>query len=143
MFFGDAGDNIGGSVILEIDSNRLDCRYLRMTGDVMDHFTIFKHGLGTDVDEYQVVSKVQLRCFPNPVSNKLVIEYGIEGTLKATLLLLDNTGRPVETIRTGTHKSGNHRVLLDFGERKLENGIYFVQLMAGEKTEVFRILRIK
>ncbi len=143
MFFGDAGDNIGGSVILEVDSDRLDCRYLRMSGDIMDHFTMYKRNWTVGVDDIQSPKSLQLNCYPNPVKDVLVVEYGINTTLNATLELMDNSGKIVERLRAGTHKSGNHRILLDFNLRDLENGLYFVRLKAGAHAEVQQILHIR
>lgn len=45
MSFSDGGDNVYGSFTLDIYKNRLDGKYLRVNGSIMDDFTILKKNL--------------------------------------------------------------------------------------------------
>jgi hypothetical protein len=45
MYFSDGGDNVCGSFVIDINRNRLDGKYLRSNGQILDEFTILKKNL--------------------------------------------------------------------------------------------------
>lgn len=93
----DGGDNAYGSLMLEVNGNRLDCKYLKSTGVIHDHFTIIKpdgsapvFASVTKLDEIQNV-----KLFPNPADNELQLAFSLNKEQKITLIIHDAMGREV------------------------------------------------
>jgi hypothetical protein len=55
MVFSDGGSDVCGSFIIDINRNRLDGKYLRSNGQILDNFTILKKNLGSLSEIYDTI----------------------------------------------------------------------------------------
>jgi hypothetical protein len=55
MYFSDGGNDVCGSFIIDINRNRLDGKYLRTNGQILDEFTILKMNLEADTQNYDTI----------------------------------------------------------------------------------------
>ncbi len=75
--------------------------------------------------------------YPNPASKNLTLQYNLIENEKVLVTVLDITGREVLKNRWQQTK-GEHQSSID--TRKLKNGMYLLQLSAGNQTVVKRFL---
>ena len=80
--------------------------------------------------------------YPNPFNPTTTIRFDLVETWHATSLhIFDITGRVVETLVNGQIESGQHKIL--WNASKHSSGIYFVELVAGEKRDVQKLILLK
>ncbi|MCX7785668.1 MAG: T9SS type A sorting domain-containing protein [candidate division WOR-3 bacterium] len=79
-------------------------------------------------------TKIQLlSSYPNPFSNRIMINYFIPYTTFATISVYDVTGRKIHTLHQGSTKPGWHTLSwngVNNNGKKITTGIYFVKLTA-------------
>jgi photosystem II stability/assembly factor-like uncharacterized protein len=68
--------------------------------------------------------------FPNPFSSTTEIEYTIQGTRRASLMVYDIMGNRLATLLDGCEVSGAGSVLFDGSD--LASGVYYYQLRSGQ-----------
>ena len=66
FFAVDGGEGVCGSLIMDVEDNRIDMRYLRKNGTIGDYFTIIKE-TSTGINQNEIFQK--LNVFPNPSKN--------------------------------------------------------------------------
>lgn len=76
--------------------------------------------------------------YPNPVVNRTTIEFTLEKAEYVNLAVMDITGRKILTPANGMRQAGKHEVELDGS--KLENGVYFYRLNAGEYSKTMQMI---
>lgn len=55
MYFSDGGDDVCGSFVIDINRNRLDGKYLRSNGQILDEFTILKKNLQSTFQVFDTI----------------------------------------------------------------------------------------
>ena len=86
----------------------------------------------TSVKEPTLSGGARLRAAPNPAMGPVQIDFTLVRESAFELDVLDIAGRKVETLASGTHQAGPHRVLW-YGKvrgRTAPAGMYFVRLRA-------------
>jgi hypothetical protein len=83
---------------------------------------------------------------PNPFKPQTVIEYNIPRTCQVSLAIYDATGRLVRRLAESPQEAGRHVILWDGRDdanQPVTSGVYFCRLIANNKVEVRRIIRLK
>jgi hypothetical protein len=83
-----------------------------------------------------------LNISPNPFHRETTISFSLDHRAVAYLDLIDNTGRRIETIHSGTFSSGTHRVRYTTNHN-LSSGTYFIRLYSRGKKEIRKIMIIQ
>ncbi len=78
-------------------------------------------GSGTSIADRKKGSGGMFRYYPNPVRNKVTVEYRLKGEDEPSLVLMDQVGKVVDKVRL-EGKKGRYR--LDVSDRA--SGIYFI-----------------
>jgi calcineurin-like phosphoesterase family protein/purple acid phosphatase-like protein/flagellar hook capping protein FlgD len=121
-----------GSLVLDVDGNRLDARYLSQTGVVLDSFTVVKDATVGVAGEWARVGGVRLGPgVPNPFAQELRLGYSLERAGRVRLTLHDVGGRCVATAEEGWRVAGTHVARWDGRDvagRPLPTGIYLAVL---------------
>lgn len=117
-----AGIADGQAMVTIIDNDHYHTRVANSTGDDADAVT-----------ERKVVVS------PNPFVNKIRISIQSPVEEKATLLLLDLSGRQLATKPVQLAK-GNNLVMLE-GLEKLAAGAYFLHIVSENRREVHKLIR--
>ncbi|HUF08495.1 MAG TPA: T9SS type A sorting domain-containing protein [Rhodothermales bacterium] len=83
----------------------------------------------------ELASDVALRpvVYPNPFSDRTVIQFAVDRPGRVTLTVFDLLGRSVASVVDGELSMGIHRI--EFGARHLAPGAYLYRLEAGGRTE--------
>lgn len=127
-------DTCCGSLVLDIDSNRLDGRHIDMYGQEQDHFTIYKvfGAAPSGVKELADVVFDKLSIVPNPFSNSTTVSFDLNKSELVQVNLLDALGQVVPVFE-GDMPKGNNRLEINATKLKLAKGVYTVQLKAQDR----------
>lgn len=71
------------------------------------------------------------RAYPSLATNFVHLEYALPQALPAQAALVNALGQPVATWDLGQREAGQHRQTLDWGDRHLPAGTYFLRWQAG------------
>lgn len=134
------GSNAYGSLVVEIEGNRLDGKYLKSDGTVFDHFTIIK----PDLDEPLLngkpngvyVSAVSL--YPNPFENSFNLRFHLDRARNVELRIFEIGGR--EVFRD-TFKGKKHENIYTGNLSSLSAGTYLVSLHVGKQVQTLHVTK--
>ncbi|OYD14769.1 hypothetical protein CH330_07615 [candidate division WOR-3 bacterium JGI_Cruoil_03_51_56] len=107
---------------------------------VIHNALMFVAGAITGVNEFDPFAPalhLMLKTAPNPVMNRVVVNYAVPYSGKVNIGFYDLNGRLVKTLVSGQAKPGLNRAVWDMTDnhgQKVASGIYFCKLTAGDKT---------
>ncbi len=85
-------------------------------------------------------------AYPNPFNPSTTIRYGLPEDSNVSLVIYDVRGLVIQTLTSGTQPAGWYDVILN-GEtadgNTISTGIYFARLVAGEHSQVIKMLSLK
>ncbi len=78
---------------------------------------------------------LSVAIFPNPLSNSITISFSLSQSQNISLEIFDVNGRLIKTLADKFFEAGEHHI--DLNAEKINAGIYFLKMQAGEflKTE--------
>lgn len=79
--------------------------------------------------------------YPNPFNPSTVIKYDLVETSKVKLVIYDILGRKVKTLVDKTQDAGSYKV--NFDAKGIASGVYFYKIVAGEFSDIKKMLFIK
>ncbi|MCC7158718.1 MAG: T9SS type A sorting domain-containing protein [Ignavibacteria bacterium] len=79
--------------------------------------------------------------FPNPFNPSTMIQYTIADAQQVELRVYDMLGREVQTLVNNVQSAGSYNVMFNAGN--LASGVYFYKLVAGNFTDIKRMMLIK
>lgn len=136
--------NVLGSMVIDVDGDRLDARFLDATGVVRDSFAIVKPGsVSVPGPGPATVSLASAR--PSPFRERTELAFTLAHAARATLAVYDVTGRRVRTLAQGRHAAGVHRVVWDGRDERgarVAAGAYLVLLESGGERRARRVVRL-
>lgn len=101
----------------------------------------------TAVDENPIVYRnVLFQNYPNPFNPSTTIEYSLEGTSAARIVIFSVDGRRIRTLDGGVKPPGMYRAIWDGKNdrgQSVSTGIYFYRLEAGRFAAVKKMLLLK
>lgn len=83
---------------------------------------------------------------PNPFKENITISYSLQNTSFVNLRILDISGRVIKTLYNGEDKQGSHSIIwrgLDESGQRVNSGVFFYYLDAGDRQDIGRIIIIK
>ncbi len=93
----------------------------------------------TGINDIQLSESNDLgQNFPNPFSGTTTFKYQVKETGNVSFHIMDITGREVKVINEGMKEAGNYNLLLQ--SENLTDGIYFVQMKAGNRSSTRKIV---
>ena len=81
------------------------------------------------------------RMYPNPFNSNLAIEFSLQRKNAITFTALDILGRVVDLRELGMYSPGTHYI--SWNGKDHAAGVYFMQVTAGQKTHVQKVLYLK
>jgi len=79
--------------------------------------------------------------YPNPFNKNLAIEFLLQQESTITLTAFDILGREVDLRELGIYSPGTHYI--SWNGKDHVAGVYFMQLTAGRKTHVQKVIYLK
>jgi hypothetical protein len=142
MYF--SNSSVNASLVIDVNGDQLDCKYLSSAGNIIDRFSIVKSGARTASGNGEDESE-RLEVHPNPFSHATTISYFLDSEKQVSLELHNVLGEKVYAFTAGNEmqKSGKHEYEFSARAAGLEAGIYFVKLVTGDKTTVSRVVLVR
>ena len=134
-----------GSLVVDVNGNRLDARFLDNQGAIRDSFTIVKGavaGVG-EPPESEIEGIQGVRT--NPSRGPIEIAFRLDRPLEAELVIVDVLGRKVRALRSGLTTAGHHTQTWDGRDDRGQSaraGVYFALLEAGGHIWARRVVRL-
>jgi tetratricopeptide (TPR) repeat protein len=136
--------NVLGSLMLDIEGNRLDAAFLRSTGAVADRFTIVKGAVTGAPASPAIGRALTLAVSPNPSRGDAHLRYVLPHEADVRITVHDVAGRLVATLVEGPRAAGAYSLTWDGADgrdREAGPGVYFVRLRAGTTELSARVVR--
>jgi hypothetical protein len=139
--------NVAGSLVLDIDGNRLDARFLTSAGAVADSFTVIK---GPPVDVIETGGArpaLQMEpAWPNPFADETRIAFALVRPGRVSLSILDASGRRVATLVDEERDAGPHAARWDGRDdrgQRVAPGVYVSLLVSGGETRRGKVILVR
>ncbi len=128
-----------GSLVIDVQGNQLNCKYLTSTGTIRDEFTIIKPGFPDGFfDQPSRTDSKQInnfRIWPNPVFQHASIEYYLNKASMVSFDVVDLAGRLMLRFGDDIGKTaGTHALNFPVKDVQLPKGIYFIRMHAGDES---------
>jgi len=81
---------------------------------------------------------IKLRNYPNPFNEQTVIEYQLVEETRVTINVFDVTGKVVWEFEDDLASPGTHQAV--FKASDLPNGIYYSKIVAGNETQLIKLI---
>ena len=84
--------------------------------------------------------------YPNPFNPSTTLRYGIPEDSNVSLVIYDVRGQVVQTLESGNHSAGWYDVVWNgytSDGKTISTGIYFARLVAGDYSQVIKMLYLK
>ncbi|HRH64742.1 MAG TPA: metallophosphoesterase, partial [Bacteroidia bacterium] len=136
-----------GSMVIDVQGDRLDTKFLTSTGSIWDQFTIQKTGTpslslrnGNEMDQNVPVAD-PMSVYPNPVHDYLTIEYNLDKPSKVQVDVMDLSGRKVYQVADEMEQpEGRNQVHFPIRDANLPKGIYIIRLITGDDVRSQRVV---
>ena len=133
----------GGSFIIDVDGNRLDCKFLNEDGLVLDHFTMKKidttSTAATEAAEY--VS--EFTVYPNPFKDETTVIYTLKKNSDVQIELFDLNGKKIKTIADNKNANpGSYSLIISESDLGSAKGVYLLRLHVGDGDTMERIIKV-
>ena len=138
-----------GSMVIDVQGDRLDTKFLTSTGSIWDQFTIQKSGTpspsptfrtGLEMDPNVPIAD-PMSVFPNPVHDYLTIEYDLQKSSPVSIDVMDLSGRIVYSIADEMEQpEGRNQLHFPIRDANLPRGVYIIRLITDEYVQSKRIL---
>jgi len=128
MFKFDYGNDVYGSLILDIDGNRLDGKYLRSTGVIEDSFTILKMEGAASLDGFDAFGELDI--YPNPFKDQVQVNYTLDVSADIGFALYDLYGKLVHKVDNKVLGVGSYKEVLNLGD--LSSGTYVLEVLVDD-----------
>lgn len=103
--------NLLGSLVLEVDGDRLDATFLTSAGGTPDGFTLLKGepiGVGDHLIPGPGASLGLFPAWPNPFAGRTTLRYSLPQQAHVQLTIVDARGRRVATLVSQVQEPGEH-----------------------------------
>lgn len=132
MFFANNSDNC--SMILDVNGDLLDAKFLTSAGNIADQFTITKNN-SRDGNE---ISSKELNIYPNPFAGNITVAFNLESPATVTLNIFDVSGKLLLTpVNNENLQSGQHEISVP---ADINSGAYTVEIKIGSEVYSRKII---
>lgn len=93
-----------------------------------------------------LVTPTFTRVAPNPFASRTAVTFTLEEAMPVTVAVYTVAGRHVRTLREGAATAGDHRVEWDGRDaqgRTVPAGVYLYRVVAGDRIESRRVVRLR
>ena len=140
MYYGYGCDTCCGSVVLDINGDRLDGKFITMDGDVLDEFTVIKSDSILSIKDQ--FSDVKWESYPNPFTKELTISLEIPDNTKVSISLLDIKGSLIKVLINDALFARGNSVSFIKEFEGVKKGSYLLKLESEKTTLIKKIIKI-
>ena len=125
----EAGSDVCGSLIVNIDGGKLTGTYLRSDGTVGEEFEIIKSYQDSSVITSLADNYIEsFNIFPNPTQNEINIQISLKGNTAFDIKIIDVTGKVVYMEQDVEAINAAYQKVLSLDDLQLASGSYTIQL---------------
>jgi hypothetical protein len=122
-------DTVSGSLVIDVNGDTLDVKFLTLASTIADHFSILKHNSTVSISE-AILEPGKLLLYPDPVNSNLTIQYIGKNDEKLNISIINSLGHLVKS------KDIQGKYYLEtFDVSELTSGVYFIT-MKGKRTNI-------
>ncbi len=135
-----------GSMVIDVNGDQLDAKFLTSTGSIWDQFTMQKQSSlrlannSEDVFNQAVPIASTLLVFPNPITSDATISYNLKKASNVRIDITDLMGRKLYSLGEVEQTEGENSMHFPVRDANLPRGIYFVRLYVGEEIQTSRFV---
>ncbi|HXH18514.1 MAG TPA: metallophosphoesterase [Chitinophagales bacterium] len=138
IYWGQACDTCYGSLVVDIEGDRLDARYLTAYGEVLDRFTILKQS-STGIAGAQPFGYADI--YPNPAAGgQTSIRFSLMKKSNVRIDVLDLSGKSLRIFVNEIREPGNYRDVLNLKGAGISNGAYLIRLDCAGVVKVMKVM---
>lgn len=118
---------------------------LTITDPTIDGFVIYRD-IRSSVEDAHVLKAEITSVTPNPVSGVSQVNFNLAEAGEVTFELIDPVGKVIGVVGEGFFGKGEQSLTWDSNDsvtKKLSSGAYSLRMIAGNTTDVFRVVIIK
>jgi hypothetical protein len=119
------------------DSGTYSCVINNVCGSITSEIFTLAVQEGDNTTQVQS-SKFKVECYPNPANLLLVVRYSLLEKSKVNLSFYDLSGRKVIMLSDEDKRKGDYKIEID--AEKLNNGVYFCRIVAGNEAVTRKIV---
>lgn len=140
-------ENGNGSLIIEIENNKLDGVYIRSNGEIGDNFSIIK--IDTIQNEDTIITNISynkiiknINLFPIPINNELFTTFSLNESANIKINLYDISGKFIYTLYNSFTLSGRQNIKLNINRNIIPSGIYLINFEINNNITVKKVIFI-
>ncbi len=102
--------------------------------------------VSNEVDEYNIMNKLQVNVFPNPFNPTTTISFNNPETSKVSIGIYNIRGQKIRSIAKEVFRKGENSIMWDGANDKgsrVASGIYFVKIQSGTNIAVKKVMLMK
>ena len=140
MVANDGGANAYGSLVIDVNGNRLDCKYLKSNGVVHDEFTIVKPDGSAPIhaSTYEISQLSNVKLYPNPTKDEVTLAFDLINESNVWIVVSDAVGKEISRFEYKAKVGSN---TTSFRVDQLSVGSYFVQLNTNSACYSFSFMK--
>ncbi|MCO5249077.1 MAG: metallophosphoesterase [Chitinophagales bacterium] len=142
FYIRDAGNEVTGSVVLEVKGSTIVSRYINKHGEILDKFSIHKpyeeDNTPTGIKE-NYASLYEMNVYPNPSSEFLNLSFVNPSLIKANLVVTDITGKQI--LHQESSANGKSTISID-GWKNLPQGSYILSVDIAGRVGSVNVIKL-
>ncbi len=139
--------NVAGSLVLDVDGDQIEARFLDAAGAIADHFTMLKPAnAGLEPPGGVSPGLGFVSGAPNPSRGEVALRFALPRAGRASLAIHGADGRRVATLLEGDRSAGTHDARWsgrDERGRAQPPGVYFAVLDLDGEKRALRLVRVR
>lgn len=144
-----SSNTIFGSMVIDVNGDRMDCKFLNSSGGISDQFTIQKVGSNFPSPSpsssssllYPASPVFDLAMFPNPMHSDATVRFHLDKESSVRFEVFDINGRLVDgSVQDLNFPQGENQVRFPFTDASLPKGIYLMRMIAGDRSQTVRFV---
>jgi len=142
--------DVAGSMVLDVNGNRLDARFITSIGAVQDSFTVFRGppvSVGHEDGSQAAPSSLRLDpAQPNPFGSRTRFSFALARPGRVSLSIVDLAGRRVAVLVEEARSAGPHSAVWDGTDargRRVAPGAYFGVLESENESRRAKIVLVR
>jgi hypothetical protein len=140
IYWGHICDTCIGSLIIDIDGNRLDAKYITADEEILDEFTILKRST-TGIDTKEQRNRFA-KIYPNPFGEDAIIEFYVSVKGSYQLELFNLVGKKIFSEKLNITMEGKHQFQLNATQYEIPSGIYIIKISDDESEDYSRVVKM-
>ena len=133
--------NYYGSMVIDVNGDQLDAKFLTSNGSIWDQFSIKKQSTlrtaSTERGELNQSVPIanSLLVFPNPITADATVSYNLKKASNVRIDVTDLAGRVVYSMNEVEQEEGEHTAHFPVRDANLPKGIYLIRLLADDESQ--------